>query len=283
MSVTCFDFTYLSQSKIEFTKRSCPIDILTDRGSIMFPEELWASAKYKNWGKGFWADTRLRIIHTGLKARGLNSILDIGSGDGALVSIPLAEKGIAVTCVEPSSSGASRTRAAGLTTHNCSLEFATSILQPVSAVGAFDVIEYFRDSQDFLGLIRRLLLPGGLLFMTVPAHPWLFSDYDLAVGNLARFSRTTLIDELQSAGFSIETFHGMFSFLIPFAILNRRLPYLLGLRRSRDYFASQAAVVRRIPPAVEDFLAEIVNFEARISFPSGLSWFVIARREGQRE
>ena len=252
-------------------------------GPMSFPAELWDDPNYKKWGKGFWGDARLRIIYESLKDRGLESLLDIGSGDGEMVSIPLAGKGVSVWCVEPIAAGAASTRDAGLDTYNMTLAEASSTLQPVPAVGAFDVMEYFSDSSEFLGLIRQLLIPGGFLFLTIPAHSWLYSDYDLAVGNLRRFSRSTVIEDLKSAGFSVEKLHGLFGFLIPLVFLTRRLPYLLGLRRSHEHFDWQAKGMSRIPPVMESFLVGLAMAEVRVSARWGLSWFVIARFGGQEE
>ena len=106
-----------------------------------FPEEMWAHPEFTDWGEGFWARARVRIILDILARHGVTDILDVGAGNGQLVSLPLAQAGISVTCVEPLHSGAEKARALGLPTLETPLEDAGLPEGSVSAVGLFDVIE----------------------------------------------------------------------------------------------------------------------------------------------
>lgn len=75
-----------------------------------------------------------------------------------------------------------------------------------------DVLEHITDTQPFLNAVSAHLKPGGILVVNVPAHSYMFSRYDKAIGHKRRYSRKLLKQELESAGFSnlITYFWGMF-------------------------------------------------------------------------
>jgi SAM-dependent methyltransferase len=88
-----------------------------------------------------------------------------------------------------------------------SCDVVCQVAEPVQAV------------QEFF----RVLRPGGILVMTMPAYQWMFSYHDQAVGNLRRYSRNEVGCLLAKAGFHLEvsTYWNMLPF--PFAVLRRKL------------------------------------------------------------
>jgi SAM-dependent methyltransferase len=52
----------------------------------------------------------------------------------------------------------------------------------------FDVLEHITDEDGFLGAVLFHLAPGGKLAVNVPAGTWAFSEYDVAVGHVRRYS-----------------------------------------------------------------------------------------------
>jgi len=55
-----------------------------------------------------------------------------------------------------------------------------------------DVLEHIKDDAAELEAASRHLRPGGHLVVLSPAHPWLFSPFDEAVGHYRRYTRTSL-------------------------------------------------------------------------------------------
>ena len=241
-----------------------------------FPEQIWANRDFDDWGKGFWATTRVRIIASELRSRSLVELLDVGSGNGELVSIPLTNMGFEVTCVEPLEAGASLTQARGITTHNSTLGDAPIKPHSVAAVGLFDVIEDTENEDDILAEVFRVVSPGGLVLVSVPGHQSLFSDYDHAVGTRRRYSRKMLRQILERNGFVVHKMAGVFGFLVPYAFVTRRLPYLLGKRRNRDDYGKVASTAAHLPRFVNNILERWALFEFRAGSPWGLSIFAVA-------
>jgi SAM-dependent methyltransferase len=57
-----------------------------------------------------------------------------------------------------------------------------------------DVLEHIQDDRAEVREAARRLLPGGCLVVLSPAHQWLFSPFDAAIGHFRRYTRSTLID-----------------------------------------------------------------------------------------
>ena len=72
------------------------------------------------------------------------------------------------------------------------------------AVCLFDVLEHLDDEAGALAACRRLLAPGGLLFVTVPAYAWLWSRHDELLGHRRRYTARALRQVAERAGFAVE-------------------------------------------------------------------------------
>jgi ubiquinone/menaquinone biosynthesis C-methylase UbiE len=104
----------------------------------------------------------------GMQAR----VLDLGCGDGA-VTAELARNGARVTGVDVSEVAIERARAA-----HPQIEFETTASDgrlpfedaAFDAVVCLNVLEHVADTQQFLSEARRVLVPTGLLGLTVPFH-----------------------------------------------------------------------------------------------------------------
>jgi hypothetical protein len=55
-----------------------------------------------------------------------------------------------------------------------------------------DVIEHIEDDRGELSRAAEWLRPGGHLIILVPAHQWLYTPFDRAIGHFRRYTRTTL-------------------------------------------------------------------------------------------
>jgi hypothetical protein len=68
-----------------------------------------------------------------------------------------------------------------------------------------NVLEHIEADVEALRALRTKLVPGGRLFVYVPAFPLLFTSMDAKVGHVRRYTRTTLRASLNGAGFEIRT------------------------------------------------------------------------------
>lgn len=89
------------------------------------------------------------------------------------------------------------------------------------AVCAFDVLEHVDDATA-LAECRRILRPGGHLFVSVPAYTALWSQRDVVAGHLRRYDRPLLRTVLTAAGFRLVEQSGYQFFLLPFVWWSRQ-------------------------------------------------------------
>lgn len=158
-------------------------------------------------------------------------LLDIGAGNG-FVARALEDAGISTIALEPGPAGARAARDRGLPAVVCaSLEGAGFRPDALPAAGLFDVLEHVDDHGGFLIAIRRLLRPGGRLFLSVPALPALWSAEDSYAGHFRRYRERDLRQVLAASGFAVEWTSYLFAPLVPAVFLLRALPSRLGLRR----------------------------------------------------
>lgn len=74
----------------------------------------------------------------------------------------------------------------------------------LDAVVAFDVLEHIEDDDSATREIFRVLKPGGTFLVAVPADPKLWSEHDVAVSHVRRYTRPELVSVLSRNGFEIE-------------------------------------------------------------------------------
>ena len=111
------------------------------------------------------------------------------------------------------------------------------------ALFALDVIEHLDDDQSAVTRLSRLLRPGGLAVVSVPALPELFSDFDRIQGHRRRYVPETLRAAFDGSGLCVLKIFWWGAWMVP--VLRR----LRLSRKSRDGSGSMNyADHLRIPP-----------------------------------
>jgi SAM-dependent methyltransferase len=94
---------------------------------------------------------------------------------------------------------------------------------PFDIVCMFDVLEHLPDEAGALRHVRSLIRPGGRLVMTVPAHMWLWSDFDRASGHCRRYEAADLRARLAEQGFHVDFVSEFMSATTPLVWAARKL------------------------------------------------------------
>lgn len=159
-------------------------------------------------------------------------ILDVGGGNG-YVTRGLLDAGFQSALLEPGPAGAynGRVRRNLPEVYRATLEEAGIKPGSLGAAGCFDVLEHVQDAGAMVGRIRSLLMPGGLLYATVPARSWLWSAADAEAGHFRRYSPGS-VRRLLQPGFKVLRCIPFFDPLVLPVLLARALPYRLGYRRN---------------------------------------------------
>jgi SAM-dependent methyltransferase len=142
---------------------------------------------------------------------------------------------------------------------------------------ALDVIEHLDDDVEGLRELHRVVAPGGLLLVTVPAYPRLWSAHDEMNDHRRRYVRRSLLAAAQGAAWKPLRTTYFNLFLLPPAILSRLLD---RARRA----APQASDFERTPAWLDGPLqlpmrAEASLIRAGLSLPAGLSLLGLFRRD----
>jgi SAM-dependent methyltransferase len=232
-------------------------------------------AEERHW----WYRGRRRVLDRVISALGLPAgarILDAGCGSGRNM-VELARYGrVSGVELSPLSVEVARGRGVGQVV-------AGSITKMPLATDSFDlavcldVIEHLDDDRGALRELRRVVAPGGVLVVTVPAYQWLWSRHDTLNQHHRRYSRSTLLAAAADSGWCCERTTYFNSLLLPVAIALR------SLERVRAP-STESSVDLWVPPGpLNRLLQQPMNLEAAIirrnghSLPAGLSLLAVLR------
>jgi dolichyl-phosphate beta-glucosyltransferase len=228
--------------------------------------ETLATSDSEHW----WFRSKAEFVSEALPERS-GLLVDVGAGSGG-VTAKLLWPGAHKLAIDGSPELVGVARERGLRG-----DVADAAAVPLSdgaakAVCLLDVIEHLDDPAPALAEARRLLAPNGRLVVTVPAHGFLWSSADVALGHARRYNRRMLREQVEAAGFEVERLTHVFSWLLAPVFLKRRLGRdkepQLGLDVSSPLIDRVAGLLTRLERAAV----------RRISLPFGTSVMCVARR-----
>ena len=127
-----------------------------------------------------------------------------------------------------------------------------------------DTIEHIPDDQKAVSEIARILKPGGVIMLNVPAYQWLWGPHDVALMHQRRYTRTQVRKLLESNGFTIERLSYHIFFLFPLVALSR---FISKFKRGEP-----DAKLPSIPRWVESIFKVVQRGEAALIARSNLPW-----------
>ena len=193
--------------------------------------ELELFAQATNW-KAYWSQRLRRFVGP--------RVLDVGAGLGATAKV-LAASARRWSCLEPDPELAERLRSAigsGELPPQC--EVLQRFVEDLGASEEYDtvlyvdVLEHIEHDREQLERSARLLAPGGHVVVLAPAHQWLFSRFDAAIGHHRRYDKRMLraisppgcelvsLDYLDSVGLLLSLGNAL--------VLRRNMPTLANIR-----------------------------------------------------
>jgi SAM-dependent methyltransferase len=231
-------------------------------------------AEDRHW----WYRGRRKVLEgvvTGLGLPRPARILDAGCGSGRNM-VDLTRHGT-VTGLELSETSVclARERDAGEVIEGSVLEMP---FEPDSfdLAVSLDVIEHLEEHLDALRELRRVVAPGGALLVTVPAYGWLWSGHDEINHHFRRYTRRSLQDVAQQAGWEQVRTTYFNSLLLPVAIALRALDRL-------STRTTESSLDLWVPPEPINRLLELpLRLEAAMiarggRIPAGLSLLAVFR------
>jgi SAM-dependent methyltransferase len=163
--------------------------------------ELEVFAHAVNW-KDYWAGAIRRYVGP--------RVLEVGAGIGSTIPFLCGLQQTSWVALEPDPQLAIQIQSkikTGVLPSRCEvLVGALSNLDPAKVFDTIlyiDVLEHIADDRAEVANASRHLADGGYLIVLAPAHNWLFTPFDTAVGHYRRYSRKT-VRELGTVSLHLE-------------------------------------------------------------------------------
>ena len=196
-------------------------------------------------------------------------ILEAGCGTGSLFKY-LTDKKFDVTGVDYSKTLLDIARkknlpvklfSADLRKKDTWKQFESSFDSVVSS----EVIEHLKDDVLALEIIYYVLKPNGVIVVDTPAFNFLYSRNDKKIGHYRRYTKKSLKEILEKAGFKVEKIRywnliGFFGWLIYFKLL-------------KNYYS-----VLNKKTWMGNILGKFLKIESKVTFPFGLTVLAKARK-----
>jgi SAM-dependent methyltransferase len=203
-------------------------------------------------------------------------VLDAGCGTGGMLRHLAGEGARTLVGLEYNREAAARAR----TKSGAAVVAGTLNALPFpdgafAAAVSLDVLSHRAVEPDrALAELRRVLMPGGILVLNLPAFEWLRSAHDIRVHNARRFTAPEAREMLRVAGFGTVDARYWNALLLPLMVLQRKV-----LVRKDD----AASDVAPFPPWLDAMLHGVTGLERRLGalglrYPAGGSVLAVARR-----
>ncbi len=228
----------------------------------------------------FWFRSRNALIIWALKkyCKNFQSLMEIGCGTGFVLS------GIAHEFPHARLTG-TEIFVAGLSWASRRLKSAQFMqmdarripyAEEFDVVGAFDVLEHIAEDEKVLAEIYKATKAGGLLLLTVPQHPALWSAADDYACHVRRYVSSDIHEKVKSSGFEIVRSTSFVSLLLPLMFISRR--------SRKNMKAFDPLEEFQINPAINRMLETVLRIEravikAGVSLPAGGSRLIVARKK----
>ena len=233
--------------------------------------DMMALAEDTHW----WHRAKRRLVLELLRTAGATGpCLDVGSGGGALIAELQDEMPMIGVDLSPRSLAHARAR--GIETvalaNAQALPFRSGTF---GCVLALDVLEHSSRPEAVAEEIRRVLRPGGILVVTVPAFQFMWSYADHLLGHYRRYTKRRLTEDLERSGLDARRVSYFHSWLLPIAWVVRKLRPLLGKPEGPDDFP--------VPALLNTLLYGMTRGEffllRRFDLPFGLSLLAVASKK----
>jgi SAM-dependent methyltransferase len=230
--------------------------------------------------KNFWFRSRNRLILWAFKRYfpQAQSFFEVGCGTGFVLSaIEQAFPSLAVQGSEIFTQGLSfahqrleRAQLFQMDARNIPFD------REFDVIGSFDVLEHIEEDTVVLAEMYRALRPGGGILLTVPQHPWLWSQADSFAHHVRRYRATQLRQKVEKVGFKVVYTTSFVSLLLPLMFASR-----LQQKKATAHYdpLSELRISGGLNRILEKILAiELKIIQAGISLPWGGSLLLVAKK-----
>jgi SAM-dependent methyltransferase len=195
----------------------------------------------------FWYLARKMQLSRWLsRERNSLNVLDLGSATGGN-TLHITSMGHQVTSVEYSKIGAQIQRSKGISVIEADARELPFREASFDVVICLDVLEHIVEDGVVANEIHRVLKPGGKFLISVPEDPSLWSEHDLAVNHVRRYTKSLLLEVVENSGLSYQNIWSTLRYLKPIVVYSRR--------------RSKGSSLTRMNPVINFVLYQICKIE----------------------
>lgn len=228
----------------------------------------------------FWFQARNELILWALRTYKPDAatFLEVGCGTGFVLSgIAQAHPEMALSGSEIFLAGLSHAARRVPSAHFMQMDARhVPFSDEFDTIGAFDVLEHIEEDAVVLSQLYRALKPGGVLLLTVPQHPRLWSASDEYACHVRRYTRLGLEEKVVTSGFEIIRSSSFVTTLLPVMMLSR----VLQKRKAEAFDPAGefkiSAVLNKVFYGL--MMLEIAGIKLGMNYPVGGSRLIVAKK-----
>ncbi len=145
-----------------------------------------------------------------------------------------------------------------------------TLLERYDAIFLLDVLEHISEDIAFFKAAIRHLRVGGVVIVNVPASMLLYSQYDVVVGHIRRYSNATLARVFREAGLHPEALRYWGMLMVPVLLARKARLSRIGRQEAIRVGFSPPNLIARL------ILAGLMNIETALPFPMPFGTSLVA-------
>jgi len=143
-------------------------------------------------------------------------------------------------------------------------------------ITCFDVLEHLEDDGEFLRQLHEFIDSNAFVFVTIPAHEFLWSQLDEVLGHVRRYSRKRIIELFEQNGFQVIRVSYFFALLSPLFVVAR-----IFQKKTNSRTVTLEDMIVNVPSSLNlvfIWLMTVESFLLRwINLPLGTSLLLLAK------
>lgn len=222
----------------------------------------------------WWHQHKRAVCHQRISRMKIGKVLDVGVGTGKILEeLKQLNWQVFGVDIDQQAQLHSRKRRIDLKIADVSqsLPFKDNYFD---AVLALDVLEHIKNDNLALIEIKRVVKPNGIILISVPAYPRLYSYWDKMLGHCRRYSKADLTQLIKKSGLKIEFLSYYFSWLLLPAVIIRMIKKIFNIKTISDFQTNTnnflILFIIKILSKIELLLLKYINL------PFGLSLICVA-------
>ena len=148
----------------------------------------------------------------------------------------------------------------------------------VDILTALDVLEHVEDDAAGLREFARVVKPGGVVIITVPALMALWSDWDVVLHHFRRYTRPRLLQAIPMDQFEVIHCAYVNVFALPAIYVIRKLRGLLQRFTKPSYCRSEDQVPPPLLNKILRYLFVRAACQTAVKFPAGVGLLAVLKR-----